>query len=294
MRKADDVQHVHAEQIGPGRPRLTQQKFLQAKQQSRRQRPPRRAASWRARSGRAAIPFCRMRSVTSATETPARKRKSGAGSVPPSCDKLEEVRLARGAAEPGVVAVRLEHQDAGQAAHPVDVGEALLGWSASRHVPCATLRQHVRAIACCGPGLPWARWCGCSPGRGIVRQSGRDSERGASFAATAGASLILLAGEIWLAAPAIRERARCAPRGTAEAARCWRCGRSARTSVRDRHAAPFHGGALGIAAAYTLAPLALAASAQRAQARRLAGLRGHAGPGAADQARLASRHLPLP
>jgi hypothetical protein len=34
----------------------------------------------------AETPFARMRSVTSANETPTRKRNSGAGSVPPSCD----------------------------------------------------------------------------------------------------------------------------------------------------------------------------------------------------------------
>ena len=32
------------------------------------------------------IPFSRRRSVTSANDTPAKKTKSGAGSVPPSCD----------------------------------------------------------------------------------------------------------------------------------------------------------------------------------------------------------------
>ena len=36
------------------------------------------------------IPFFRDLSVTSAHETPARKRKSGAGSVPLSCDHLKK------------------------------------------------------------------------------------------------------------------------------------------------------------------------------------------------------------
>ncbi len=36
-----------------------------------------------------AKPFWRMRSVVNATAIPARNRKSGAGSVPPSCDHFE-------------------------------------------------------------------------------------------------------------------------------------------------------------------------------------------------------------
>ena len=40
--------------------------------------------------------------------------------------QLDELGFARLAAEPGVVAMRLEHQQAGEPAHPVDVGESLL------------------------------------------------------------------------------------------------------------------------------------------------------------------------
>jgi len=35
----------------------------------------------------------------------------------------EELALARLGAEPGIVTVRLKHQEAGEAAHPIDVGQ---------------------------------------------------------------------------------------------------------------------------------------------------------------------------
>ena len=40
---------------------------------------------------------------------------------------MKNLLWRRAGAEPGVVAVGLKHQDAGQAAHPVDISEA--GWS---------------------------------------------------------------------------------------------------------------------------------------------------------------------
>ena len=65
---------------------------------------------------------------------PARNKNSGAGKVPPSCEYMKNLLWRALGAEPGVVAMGLEHQDAGQAAHPVDVSEP--GWSGggqSRH-----------------------------------------------------------------------------------------------------------------------------------------------------------------
>jgi hypothetical protein len=39
---------------------------------------------------------------------------------------FDEGAFARGATEPRIVAMRLEHQEAGETAHPIDIGEALL------------------------------------------------------------------------------------------------------------------------------------------------------------------------
>ncbi len=38
-------------------------------------------------------PFCRSLSITRAKEIPARKRNSGAGKVPPSCDHMKNLVL---------------------------------------------------------------------------------------------------------------------------------------------------------------------------------------------------------
>ena len=51
------------------------------------------------------------------------KKKEGRGQRAEELRSFEEARVAGIATQPGVVTVRLEHQDAGQAAHPVDPGE---------------------------------------------------------------------------------------------------------------------------------------------------------------------------
>src|ERR1700677_4057347 len=51
------------------------------------------------------------------------KEKERRGQRPKKLGSFQKAGVAGIAAEPGIITVRLEHEDAGEAAHPVDPGE---------------------------------------------------------------------------------------------------------------------------------------------------------------------------
>ena len=69
------------------------------------------------------------------------EQRSGEGSA--QLRVHEESALPRAGAEPGVVAVGLKHQHAGQAPHPIDVGQP--GWIRSRHTCRPRARRQYTA-----------------------------------------------------------------------------------------------------------------------------------------------------
>ena len=123
-RKADRVQHVDAEQIGPGRPRPAQREFLHAKQQ--RQPENFGAAPDRLRGdlirGNSLPPhFVRDQRHGNAGKKQEQRRREHPAEPRPAI----KGRVARRRAQPRVVAMHLEHHQAGEAAQPVDVAETL-------------------------------------------------------------------------------------------------------------------------------------------------------------------------
>jgi hypothetical protein len=72
--------------------------------------------------GRHAFPNELVRNECEGDAGKKKEQRRGKGST--QLRKHEERGFARAGGEPGVVAMGLEHEDAGETAHPVDVGEA--------------------------------------------------------------------------------------------------------------------------------------------------------------------------
>ena len=120
--KPEDVEDVHAEEIGPGRPRIAEREFLDAEEE-REAEDFGTAADGLLGDGVAGDSLFAEalgdESEGDAGEKNEKRRGERAAELRPG----EERRTARLGAEPGVVAVRLEHHDAGETAHPIDVGK---------------------------------------------------------------------------------------------------------------------------------------------------------------------------
>src|SRR5581483_9571093 len=122
--KAEDVEDVHAEEIGPGRPRIAEREFLDAEEE-REAEDFGTAADGLLGDGVAGDSLFAEalgdESEGDAGEKDEKRRGERAAELRPG----EERRMAGLGAEPGIITVRLEHHDAGEAAHPIDIGETL-------------------------------------------------------------------------------------------------------------------------------------------------------------------------
>src|SRR5262249_54186980 len=121
-REAEDVEDIDTKEICPGGIAEGETVFLNSKKQAE----PKdfRAAKNSLFGSGAVVSFLLAQSLGNKRERNACKKNEKRGRK--CAAKLrpdEHGRLARFWAEPRVVAVRLEHEDAGEAAHPVDVGE---------------------------------------------------------------------------------------------------------------------------------------------------------------------------
>ena len=129
----EDVEHIHSQKIGPGRPGVAERELLHPEKQ--RQAENLRAASdCRSRNGIARSAL-RAQSVRHQRKgNPRKKNEQRRRKRSAELRHMEKGRLARFRAQPRVVAVRLKHQHAGQPAHPVNMGQplALLRHSQSR------------------------------------------------------------------------------------------------------------------------------------------------------------------
>ncbi len=141
-------------QVGPRRDWLAEKKLLQTKEHAQ-QKDFSAAQNRRARDfigGDAFLAqFVRHQREGNAGE----KQKQRRGKRPAQLRQLEKSTVARRAAQPGVVAMRLEHHQAGESSQPVDVGNSFCAFIGHQFVPlasrnglalveCDTLSRHVR------------------------------------------------------------------------------------------------------------------------------------------------------
>jgi hypothetical protein len=165
--ETDGVEDVNAQQIALGRPSPGDDVLLHPEQQAEGENL-RAAADGRARdlAGRQVLSPQFIRDEGKRNSCQEEKQRRGKGSA--QLRVHEEAALARRAAQPRVIAVSLKHQDAGQPAHPVDVGEARfrgvgrmqrLDWDRSdRHGighSSGSIRQHENALL----GFSILRFC---------------------------------------------------------------------------------------------------------------------------------------
>ncbi len=121
--EADGVQDVHPQQVRPRRPRESKQVLLQPEEQAQPEdfsAAKDSGARYLIGISAALAQFVRNQGERYPGKKKKQRRRQCAAQLRPH----EEGALARGAAQPGVVAVGLEHEYAGQAAHPVDVSQA--------------------------------------------------------------------------------------------------------------------------------------------------------------------------
>ena len=121
-RDANHVQDIYPQQITPRRPTPGDANSCKRKSKpSPKISAPRRMvvqAIWLGCN-----PFCRSLLTTNASETPARKRKAERVKFRPIATRQKTFPDAHDCSA-RIVAVGLKHQHAGQATHPVNVGQA--------------------------------------------------------------------------------------------------------------------------------------------------------------------------
>ena len=143
---ANRIQDVHAQQIAPRGPSPGDDVFLQAEQKTQSQNfraaPDGRACD-RVRRQALLAQFVGHQGKGNSRQKEKQRRRQRPTQLGPH----EKCRLAGLGIQPGVVAVGLKHQDAGQAAHPVDVGETMC--RRSRHaLPVPTGRESIKHEPC--------------------------------------------------------------------------------------------------------------------------------------------------
>ena len=121
--KAEDIEHVNAQEIGPrGRP-TGEEKFLDAEEDAVAKNVG-AAKDGLAGNGVAGDSLLAESAGDEGNGNARKKNKKRRGKSAAKLRQSEERGVALIGAEPGVVAVGLKHEEAGEAAHPVDVGEA--------------------------------------------------------------------------------------------------------------------------------------------------------------------------
>ncbi len=123
-RKADDVEHVHAQQVGPRHPSPAQQKFLHAKQQAQPENL-RAAADGGARNLACGDSFAAQAAGDQREGNSREKQEQRCRERSAELRPFKPGGVARVVAEPRIVAMRLKHEDARKAAHPINVAEPL-------------------------------------------------------------------------------------------------------------------------------------------------------------------------
>src|SRR5579871_268324 len=120
--KAEDVEHVDAKEIGPRRVANGEGVLLNAEEQAEAENFC--AAENGLLRDSAAVSSLFAEAFGDKGEGKSReKNEERRGKSAEKLRPYEDRRFARFRAKPGVVAMRLEHEDASEAAHPIDVSE---------------------------------------------------------------------------------------------------------------------------------------------------------------------------
>ena len=134
--EAKDVEDVDAEEIGPGNPFIAESVFLEAEEEAE-SKDFYTAETGLFRDGIGGNSLLAEAFVDECHRDPCEEDEEWSGKSAAELRPVIEGGVAEVGSEPGIVAVGLEHEEAGEAAEPVDVGEARGG--SGRHDRCGEI-----------------------------------------------------------------------------------------------------------------------------------------------------------